>query len=80
MAALKRFVCIIYTLFVYLQLVFVWMGLEKIIYGEVQHRIVDDIISVPILIIIYLMWYFKAEKELLEEKLKESKTLKNMED
>jgi hypothetical protein len=27
----------------------VWMGLKLIIYGEVQHRIVDDIIGILIL-------------------------------
>ena len=39
----------------------VWMGLEVFFYGQVQHRIVDDIIGVPIIVSLYLnaLWYFE---------------------
>ena len=48
-----------WILFLILDLV--WMGLEVFFYGQVQHRIVDDIIGVPIIVSLYLnaLWYFE---------------------
>jgi hypothetical protein len=46
------------------------MGLEKLLYGAVQHRVVDDIISIPLLLIIYMMWKFKTERDNLHKGLK----------
>ena len=41
----------------YLLISVLWMALERIIYGEVQPRIVDDIIG------LILFWYiYRAEK------------------
>ena len=48
-----------WILFLILDLV--WMGLEVFFYGQVQHRIVDDIIGVPIIVSLYLnaLGYFE---------------------
>ena len=48
-----------WILFLILDLV--WMGLEVFFYGQVQHRIVDDIIGVPIIVSLYLnaLLYFE---------------------
>jgi hypothetical protein len=48
----------------------VWMGAEKLLYGEVQHRVVDDIIFMPLLLIVYMMWKFKTERDNLRKGLK----------
>ena len=45
----------------YFALVLVWMLLEQLIYHEIQNRLVDDLISIPILVIIYLMFDARAK-------------------
>jgi len=40
---------------------------ERAVYGVVQTRIVDDIISIPIILITYFMWKFKAERDNLRQ-------------
>lgn len=42
-----------------------WSGLEVLLYGEVQPRIVDDIVSVPVFIALFFMFRFKKERDLL---------------
>ena len=41
------------------------MGLEVFFYGQVQHRIVDDIIGVPIIVSLYLnaLGYFDSKSD-----------------
>ena len=34
---------IVQTLYAWIMLALIWMGLELLLYGEVQHRTVDDI-------------------------------------
>lgn len=46
-------VALLVTSVLFLAFSAIWMGLEMIFYGEVQHRIVDDIISVFIIISFY---------------------------
>ena len=43
-------VALLVTSVLFLAFSAIWMGLEMIFYGEVQHRIVDDIISIFIII------------------------------
>ena len=44
-------------------LCFVWMGLELLLYGEVQHRLVDDIIGIPIMWSLYLNALYYIERK-----------------
>ena len=46
-------VALLVTSVLFLAFLAIWMGLEMLFYGEVQHRIVDDIISVFIIISFY---------------------------
>ena len=46
-------VALLVTSVLFLAFSAIWMGLEMLFYGEVQHRIVDDIISVFIIISFY---------------------------
>jgi amino acid permease len=57
----------IYTAYTLIILDLFWMGCEKVIYGVVQHRTVDDIISLPLMLIIYMMWKFKTERDNLKK-------------
>lgn len=50
----KDAVIYLVTLGLMLLLMALWQGLELIFYGEIQHRIVDDIISLPIMYSFYL--------------------------
>ena len=54
MKALKSFVI---TMIVLYLICFMWMGLEVILYGEVQPRAVDDIIMSVIMAILYVFVY-----------------------
>jgi len=69
MSKTQKLYCLGNTGYMYLALCLVWQGLEKIIYGEVQLRTVDDIISIPILVITYLMFKFKTERDNLRKVL-----------
>lgn len=40
-----------------------WAILELLIYREIQHRIVDDIISIPVIVMLYLMFRYKKERD-----------------
>ncbi len=44
-----------------------WMGLEYIIYGEVQNRLVDNLLALPLFIIFCLMFKFKEERDKLKK-------------
>ena len=44
-----------------------WAVLELVLYGEIQHRIVDDIISIPVIIVLYLMFRYRAERDRLKK-------------
>lgn len=44
-----------------------WTGLEYLIYGEVQPRIVDDIVSIPVIVALYLMFRYKSERDRLKK-------------
>ena len=46
-------VALLVTSVLFLAFSAIWMGLEMLFYGEVQHRIIDDIISVFIIISFY---------------------------
>ena len=46
-------VALLVTSVLFLAFSAIWMGLEMLFYSEVQHRIVDDIISVFIIISFY---------------------------
>ena len=46
-------VALLVTSVLFLAFSAIWMGLEMLFYGEVQHRIVDDIISIFIIISFY---------------------------
>lgn len=70
MSDTQKFFCMIYTVYTYLILSLFWIGIEKLIYGNIQPRIVDDIISIPILTIVYFMWKFKTERDNLKIGLK----------
>lgn len=43
----------------------VWVILELIIYKEVQHRVVDDIISIIVYVFIHLMFLYQRERDYL---------------
>ena len=62
---LKQKIITFISIIVILQLS--WMGLEQLLYGEVQPRIVDDIIGIGFYISIWInvSWYYKykAAKE-----------------
>lgn len=45
------------TIYWYLILVFIWQGIEIVLYGEIQHRTVDDIMS-----LLYLPFIWMAMK------------------
>ena len=51
----------------YFALVLVWMLLEQLIYHEIQSRLVDDLISIPILVIIYLMFDARAKLDEIKQ-------------
>jgi amino acid permease len=70
MSDTQKLFCMIYTGYTFIVLNLVWMGIEKLLYGAIQHRVVDDIISVPLILIIYLMWKFKTERDNLHKGLK----------
>lgn len=42
------------TIWWYLILVFIWQGIEVVLYGEIQHRTVDDIMSLLYLPFIWM--------------------------
>jgi amino acid permease len=63
MSETQKFFCMVYTGYTMIALDLFWMGCEKLIYGAVQHRIVDDIISLPLMFIVYMMWKFKTERD-----------------
>lgn len=44
-----------------------WMLLEFFIYGQVQPRLVDDIVGVVIFVFIFLMWKYKSERDYLKQ-------------
>ena len=46
-------VALLITSALFLAFSVIWMGLEMLFYGEVQHRIVDDIMSIFIIISFY---------------------------
>lgn len=69
MSETQKFICLIYTGYTYVVLGLLWMGIEQVLYGVVQHRVVDDIISLPIVFIIYMMWMFKTERDNLKRGL-----------
>ena len=46
-------VALLITSVLFLAFSTIWMGLEMLFYGEVQHRIVDDIMSIFIIISFY---------------------------
>lgn len=56
---------LLFTSIFSLALVLVWQILEYIIYGEVQERIVDSIIMIPIMIMIFynVRYYLYSKKE-----------------
>jgi hypothetical protein len=45
---------IVKTLYAWIMLALIWMGLELLLYGEVQHRTVDDIMWFLFLPFIYM--------------------------
>jgi hypothetical protein len=49
----ERALALLYSCFELFLLNLFWMVLEIFLYGEVQHRIVDDIIAIPILFKFY---------------------------
>ncbi|MBU5331729.1 hypothetical protein KQI61_05930 [Anaerocolumna aminovalerica] len=49
----KELITYLVTLGLMLLLVSLWQFLEWVLYGEIQHRIVDDIISIPIMCSLY---------------------------
>ena len=57
----KKIRHLIHTAWTFLGINILWVACEKLLYKEIQHRVVDDIISLPILVAIYFMWKFKAE-------------------
>lgn len=63
----QRVSCIFYAVNTMLALNLVWMGLEQLIYGAVQHRFVDDIIAIPLYLITYMMWKYKTERDNLRK-------------
>lgn len=65
------------TAWTFLGMSIIWMALEKLLYGEVQHRTVDDIMSIPILAVTYLMWKFKAERDDLKSKVSGTNRIKH---
>jgi hypothetical protein len=50
----KEFVIILVTLGLMTLLNCLWQVSELALYGEMQHRVVDDIISIPIMYSVYL--------------------------
>lgn len=50
--------CIVKTLYWYIAIITAWQVLELVIYGEVQPRLVDDIVG-----LIFLPLIYKAIKE-----------------
>lgn len=63
----QRFFCMTYTVFSLILLTIFWQVIEIIIYGFIQPRVVDDIVSLPLALIIYLMWKFKTERDNLRK-------------
>jgi hypothetical protein len=59
----KKYLAITYACVWLFMLNLVWMGLELLPYGEVQHRIVDDIIAIPILYSFYLNGLYYIERK-----------------
>ena len=59
----QRFFCMIYTAYTLIAFSIFWQVVEKIIYGVIQPRVVDDIVALPLTLIIYLMWKFKTERD-----------------
>lgn len=55
------------TLGSFIVLSLIWMGLEVMLYGAVQDRLVDNLMGIPILVIFWFMWKFKAERDKLRK-------------
>ena len=51
----------------YFALVLVWILLEQLIYHEIQSRLVDDLISIPIMVIIYLMFDARTKLDVIKQ-------------
>lgn len=68
MKEIQKIRCFIYTAWTFIGIHILWIISEKLFYGEIQHRIVDDIVSFPIMTIIYFMWKFKTERDNLKSK------------
>ena len=45
---------IVWTMIIFIILGTAWMSLETFFYGQPQNRIVDNIISIPVVVSIYL--------------------------
>lgn len=69
MSDTQRFFCMIYTGYTIIAFNLLWMGAEKVIYGAIQYRVVDDIIGMIISAITYFMWKFKTERDNLRKGL-----------
>ncbi len=70
MSKTQKLFCAVYAIYTNLGLCVLWQVLEKIIYGEIQNRIVDNIIDIPILTITYFMFKFKTERDNLRKGLR----------
>lgn len=53
--------------YLYLAWSILWIVLEILLYGEIQHRIVDDIVSIPVIIVLYFMFRYKGERDRLKK-------------
>lgn len=69
MSKTQKLWCATFAAYTLIAINCLWMGAETLFYGEVQHRIVDDIISIPLAAIIYFMWKFKTERDNLRKHL-----------
>lgn len=44
-----------------------WVALEVVIYGQPENRTVDNIICLPVLIVLYFLFKFKRERDRLRQ-------------
>lgn len=58
--------CLMSALWAFLTWGVLWVALEMLLYGEVQPRMVDDLISLPVLVALYFLFRFKSERNRLK--------------